>query len=310
MSTIVGVDVSKETLEIGNFIKLSSCSNDDKGISKFIKELKKAKVSLVVFEPTGGYESRLKNALNEAKIPIAMVNAKNVRSFADSMDLAKTDKIDAKIIARFAEVRGVQPQALPDPYQKEASALITRRRQIIDMRTAEKNRLENATEDITKNIINHINYLQKELDVIDSQLENYLKSNDKLNHKAVILQSTPGVGPVLTMTILTSLPEIGTLNDKQIAKLVGLAPMNKDSGKMQKKRTTIGGRTDVKSVLYMATMNASKHNSVIRDFYQRLIKSGKLKMVALVACMRKLIIILNAMVKNNTMWEENFYKKV
>lgn len=159
MSTIVGVAVSKETLEIGNFIKLSSCSNDDKGISKFIKELKKAKVSLVVFEPTGGYESRLKNALNEAKIPIAMVNAKNVRSFADSMDLAKTDKIDVKIIARFAEVRGVQPQALPDPYQKEASALITRRRQIIDMRTAEKNRLENATEDITKNIIDLLHNL-------------------------------------------------------------------------------------------------------------------------------------------------------
>lgn len=302
MTTIVGIDVSKNSLEISNVFGMNNCGNDEKSILKLVKELKRLKVSLVAFEATGGYESKLSNALSESCIPMALVNATQVRSFANAMNVAKTDKIDAKVIARFAEVMEIKPQIRLDNAHRECNELITRRRQLIDMQTAEKNRLEHASKVIAKEIKSHLSYLEKQIDNIDSKLQQYLESNETWKRKSEILQSVPGVGPVLTMTILSNLPEIGTLSNKQISKLVGVAPINKDSGKVNKKRTTIGGRMDVKSVLYMSTMSATKHNPILTKFYQRLIKAGKVKMIALVASMRKMITILNSMIKHDKSW--------
>lgn len=302
MTTIVGIDVSKNSLEISNVSDMTNCLNDEKSIVKLINKLKKLYVSLVAFEATGGYEGKLSNALAKANIPMAIVNANSVRSFANAMNVAKTDKIDAKIIARFAEVAEIKAQSQPDPNQKDCNDLITRRRQLIDIQTAEKNRLEHASKVIAKDINSHLSYLEKQIDKIDSKLQQYLQSNESWKRKSEILQSVPGVGPVLTMTILSNLPEIGTLSNKQIAKLVGVAPINKDSGKVNKKRTTIGGRMEIKGVLYMATMNATKHNPILTNFYQRLVKAGKVRMVALVASMRKMITILNSMIKHDEIW--------
>ncbi|RZL33929.1 MAG: IS110 family transposase, partial [Pedobacter sp.] len=262
----------------------------------------KEKASMVVFEATGGYESKLMNALNDSPIPMAMVNARQVRSFADAMNLVKTDKIDAEIIAKFAQVVNIKAQVKKDVNQKACDELISRRGQLIDMQTAEKNRLEHASKGILKEITAHISYLEKQIASIDKQLGEYIETNEVLKKNAKILKSVTGVGPVLTMTILSRLPEIGMLSSKEIAKLVGVAPINNDSGKMSKKRRTIGGRMDIKGVLYMATMSATQKNPVIREFYQKLVQSGKPKMVALVASMRKLIVILNSMIKHQTLW--------
>ena len=306
MKTIVGIDISKEKFDA--FINNSSFiySNDKKGISKLIKEIKKINLELVVFEASGGYESKLANDLADAQIPYSIVNATSVRRFAEAMGEAKTDKIDAKIISEFAAVKKVKPDIPATKEEKEISALVSRRRQLIDMKISESNRLENASTKISKEIKEHIIHIKKKIDKIDIELKNYQQNNKKWEEKGDIIKSVPGVGTVLTMTILTDLPEIGTLSNKQIAKLVGTAPINNDSGKKKSKMKTIGGRSKVRSVLYMAAMSASRNNPVIRDFYNRLVRAGKPKQVALVASMRKLIVILNAMVRNNSKWEQDY----
>ena len=305
MKTTIGIDISKKTLEISNLDKFSSCENNKKDIEKFIKKVNKIDNLLVVFEPTGGYESLLSKSLSKSKIPFAMVSPRQVRSFANSMNVVKTDKIDAKMIADFAAIKKLEPMKPLSEKDIEAKELLTRRRQLIDMRTAESNRLENVSNSIMKEIKEHISYLNKKIEKIDKELESYVEVSDDNKRKAFILQSVKGVGVVLTRTILTLLPEIGTLSSKEIARLVGLAPINCDSGKMSKKRKTIGGRMEVKSVLYMCTMSAIRHNPVFKEFYNRLLKSGKLRMVALVATMRKLMVTLNAMIKNDTEWGLN-----
>jgi transposase len=304
----VGIDVCKRTLDIAvrpTGEQWTVC-NDDAGITSLVTDLRALGPVLVVLEATGGYEVPVTSALVAAGLPLAVTNPRRVRDFAKATGaLAKTDKIDARVLAHFAQ--GVQPtpRAVPDEQQRAFADLLARRRQLIEMVTAEKNRLKISPRALRPRIQAHIDWLQRDLDEIENDLVNRIHQSPVWREQDEILQSTPGVGPVLSFTLLAELPELGTLNRKQIAALVGVAPLNRDSGKMHGKRSVWGGRAQVRSVLYMATLSATRYNPVIRDFYQRLCNAGKLHKVALTACMHKLLIILNAMLKNRTAWRQN-----
>jgi transposase len=304
----VGIDVCKRTLDIAvrpTGEQWTVC-NDDAGITSLVTDLRALGPVLVVLEATGGYEVPVTSALVAAGLPLAVTNPRRVRDFAKATGaLAKTDKIDARVLAHFAQ--GVQPtpRAVPDEQQRAFADLLARRRQLIEMLTAEKNRLKISPRALRPRIQAHIDWLQRDLDEIENDLVNRIHQSPVWREQDEILQSTPGVGPVLSFTLLAELPELGTLNRKQIAALVGVAPLNRDSGKMHGKRSVWGGRAQVRSALYMATLSATRYNPVIRDFYQRLCNAGKLHKVALTACMHKLLIILNAMLKNRTAWRQN-----
>ncbi len=301
----VGIDVSKDTLDVAVHGDKQHWDfpNGEAGINKIVSKLKELSPELVVLEATGGFEVSLAAELVVAKIPTAVVNPRQIRDFAKSVGmLAKTDILDARIIARFAATVQPTPHPMPDIEAQELIAIIARRRQIVNMITAEKNRFSTAGKAVKPRIRAHINWLEKELDEITRNMRQKVQDSPIWREKDELLQSAPGVGPNLSTTILAGLPELGTLNRKQIAALVGVAPLNRDSGTLRGKRTIWGGRATVRTALYMATLVAIRHNPVIKRFYERLRAAGKAKKVALTACMRKLLTILNAMLKYHTSW--------
>lgn len=301
----VGIDVAKESMDVAIHPSGQHWSfpNNDTGISKTIARLKGLATALVVLEATGGIELSLVAALAVAEIPVAVVNPRQVRDFAKATGkLAKTDTIDAQVMAHFAASVRPAPRPLPDEQAQELKDVLTRRRQVQEMLTAEKNRLSTARKAVRGRIQAHIAWLEQELANADANLRNSIQESPVWREKDNLLQSVPGVGPVLSTTLLSELPELGILNRKQVAALVGVAPLNRDSGALRGKRTVWGGRAQVRAALYMATLVATRHNPVIRSFYHRLCAAGKAKKVALTACMRKLLTILNAMLKHNLPW--------
>ncbi len=307
-SVYVGVDVSKVQLDIA--VRPSaegwSIPHDLGGIATLVGRLKALEPALIVLEATGGLEVPLAGALAEAALPVVVVNPRQVRDFAKATGrLAKTDVLDARILAHFAEVVRPTPRPLPDPTSQELAALLARRRQLVEMLTAESNRLPGAARPVRRGIRSHIQWLERQIRETDGHLARRIRESPLWREKEDLLKSVPGVGPVLSTTLLANLPELGTLDRKQIAALVGVAPLNRDSGTLRGKRTIWGGRAPVRAALYMAALVATRRNAVIRSFYQRLLAAGKAKKVALTACMRKLLTILNAMLKQRTPWREH-----
>jgi len=301
----IGIDIAKASMDMAQHPdgERWSFTNDDRGISEAVSTLRKLSPALIVMEATGGIEAPLVAALAVAELPVVIVNPRQIRDFAKAMGkLAKTDVLDAQVMAYFAATVQPKLRTLPDAQSKEFAAILARRRQIIEMLTAERNRLSSAREVVRERIKDHIAWLDQELGSIDEELRHSVKRSPAWREKDNLLQSVPGVGPVLSATLLADVPELGTLNRRQIAALVGVAPLNRDSGKLRGKRSVWGGRAKVRPALYMGTLVAIRHNIVIKTFYQRLCAAGKEKKVALTACMRKLLIILNAMLKYRTPW--------
>jgi len=304
-STFVGIDVSKARLDmtVRPSGATESFPNEESGIKTLVERLRVVKPALVVLEATGGIERSLVRALVAAELPVTVANPRQVRDFAKATgQLAKTDVLDAHILARFAEAVRPVLRPLPDDMTLELRALIARRRQIIEMLTAEKNRLSRAHQRTQKRIAAHIRWLQAELERADEDLDQTIRQSPIWREQEDLLKSVPGIGPVVSRTMLAELPELGNLSRKQIAALVGVAPLNWDSGLMRGRRVIWGGRAHVRTVLYMAALAASRRNPVIRDFYRRLRAAGKKPNVALVACMRKLLVILNAILKHRVPW--------
>jgi transposase len=304
----VGIDVSKDSLDL---VILPSqekgqYSNDEAGIDKLISRLKELLVELVVMEPTGGLEAPVAAALSTEDIRVAIVNARQIKEYARATGrLAKTDMIDARVMAEFG--LAIKPMARPlrDEEADEIKAMVSRRRQLLEMMTAEKNRRAVARQHLKADIQAHIDWLKKELEEMDGDLRKRIEGSPLWQVKDNLLQSIPGVGKVLSATILAELPELGRLNRRQIAALVGVAPYNRDSGQMRGRRTIWGGRASIRRVLYMATLASTRHNPVIGAFYRRLVGRGKAKKVALVACMRRLLTIMNAILKTGRAWQYN-----
>lgn len=305
----VGIDVSKANLDVACWKskEYKRYSNNPKGIQDLVEWLKELQPELIVLEATGGLELPLVVELAYAKMPVAVVNPRRIREFARSIgQLAKTDKLDAKVIAHFGAATHPEARKLPTQEEEKLSALMTRRRQVIEVLTAERNRLHSARFAMQERIEMHITWLEKELQDLDDEISQFIQQSPLWKEKDALLKSVPGVGPVTSATILAMLPELGTLNRQKIAALVGVAPVNKDSGKRQKKRRVFGGRANVRCVLYMAALSATKHNPKIKCFYDRLIRMGKEKKVALTACMRKLLVILNAIIRQNQIFRPEF----
>jgi transposase len=304
MPVFVGIDVSKAQLDVavrpeGRF----SVDNNEQGLRQLLERLQAVPPTLVVLEATGGMELPVTSALALAGVPVVVVNPRQVRDFAKATgQLAKTDAIDAQVLARFAEAIRPEPRPLPDEQTQALADLVARRQQLIDMLTAEKNRLASARPTIRKNLRAHIAWLERALQQADTDLAEALRQSPVWREKDELLRSVPGIGPVLTTTLLANLPELGTLTHKQIAALVGVAPLNRDSGTLRGRRTVWGGRARVRTALYMAALVAARFNPVIHAFYRRLCVAGKAKKVALVACMRKLLTIVNAMLKHRSPW--------
>lgn len=305
MPGYVGIDVSKATLEVADRPDgtTQQVANDEAGIRALVGELGAASPALVVLEATGGYETAVVAALAAAGVPVVVANPRQVRDFGRATgQLAKTDRIDAQLLALFAERVRPTPRPLTDEFTRALQALLTRRRQLLEMLIAERNRLEHAPRPVQRGITQHIRWLKKQLARVDNDLDDTIESSPVWRAKDDLLQSVPGVGPRMSRTLLGDLPELGTLTRKQIAALVGVAPHARDSGTLRGRRTVWGGRATVRSALYMSALVASRFNPVIRTFYQRLRTAGKPPKVALTACMRKLLIILNAMARTNTHW--------
>jgi len=303
----VGIDVAKAELVIA--VRPSGdrwpVANDEAGIQTLLKRLRQHDPALVVLEATGGYERAVVAALAAARLPLVVANPRQVRDFARATgQLAKTDRIDADTLALFAERVRPEPRALPDEAAQALDALLTRRRQVLEMLIAERNRLEHALPAVRRGITQHIRWLERQLHDVDRDLDDSIQGSPIWRAKENLLRSAPGVGPVLSRTLIGELPELGTLPRKQIAALVGVAPLARDSGTLKGKRLVWGGRAPVRAALYMAALVGTRCNPVIRTFYCRLLAAGKPKKVALTACMRKLLTILNAMMRTNTMWHQ------
>jgi transposase len=301
-----GVDVSKVRLDVGytGEVETWSVENNAAGIEMIVKRFLEIQPRLVVVESTGGLERELVRELYAAGIPLAMVNPHRVREFAKAIgQLAKTDGLDARLLARFGQATKPDQTRLPNEKEQLLAALILRRRQLIDDRTAEKNRLGTAHPATRRNIEAHLKWLEEQIAELDRQIGQLIQEDPGFKAKDEILQSVPGVGPATSAIMIASLPELGCTDRKKISALVGVAPMNRDSGYYRGKRRIKGGRSDIRTVLYMATITATRFNPVIHEFYQRLLKAGKLKKVAIVACMRKLLTILNAMLRDNLAWQ-------
>ena len=301
----VGIDVSKAGLDVslrpsGEHL---SFSNDEAGVTELLSRLKPLKPSLVVLEATGGYERQAAVSLAASGLPVVVVNPRHVRDFARSTgQLAKTDRIDAAILSLFAERVRPEPRPLADDTAQYLEALMSRRRQVMQMLVAEKNRLGTAEPLVRKSIGKHIEWLKNELKDVDRDLDETIKKSSVWRAKDKLLQSAPGVGDGLSRTLISELPELGRLSHKQISALVGVAPLARDSGRFRGRRSIWGGRASVRSILYMATVTAVRFNPAIREFHQRLRARGKPPKVALTACMHKFLTILNAMMRDDSPW--------
>ncbi len=302
----VGIDVPKTHLDVAVRPRSEQwrVSNDEEGIQAILSRLRAVEPTLIVLEATGGYGRELIASLVAASLPVAVVNPKQVRDFARCTGkLAKTDSLDAQALARFGEAVRPEPRPLPDEQARSLTAVLERRRQLIAMLVAEKNRLHVAPEQVKGRLEAHIEWLEEELESIDRDLDQTIRDSPVWRERDELLQSVPGVGKVLSTTLLAELPELGTLTRHEVVALVGVAPLNRDSGALRGKRTVWGGRARVRAALYMGTLVATRYNPVIKEFYERLTSKGKAKKLALTACMRKLLTILNAMLKGGTRWQ-------
>ena len=306
---VVGIAVAKAELVVapGSVSEVATRTNDESGVRALVQQLTALKPDLVVLEATGGYDLPCVAALTAAQLPVVVVNPRQVRDFAKATgQLAKTDRIDARVLALFGE--RVQPavRALPDERTRELEAMLTRRRQLLEMRQAERNRVEQVIgrvqRPINQSLKKHIAYLERELAMTDTELGRLIRESPVWRERDDLLQSVPGIGPVVAQTLLAELPELGQLNRRAIAKLVGVAPLNRDSGMWRGQRAIYSGRATVRAAMYMAALVAARRNPVLKAFYQRLAARGKAKKVALVACMRKLLTILNHMVRTGERW--------
>lgn len=306
MEVFVGIDVSKDSLDVQTYPVTQSTqfANDSSGFRALIRSLKKSRVALIVVEATGGYEAAVVADLAQANLPVVVVNPRQVRNYALALGiLAKTDGIDAGVIARFAH--DVKPPVRPLATEQERAMndLIRRRRQLVRVRAAEQCRLQqNTLPAVLKSIRQSLRFIERQLAELTKQLDALIHSSPIYIEKVQLLQSVKSIGAVTARELLVELPELGQLERRQITSLTGLAPINRDSGKMRGKRTIWGGRKNARTALYMPTMCAIRHNPAIRAFYLRLRAAGKLKMVALVACMRRLLTILNAILRDKKPW--------
>jgi transposase len=304
--SVIGIDVAKQKLDVTDRPQSfqRTIDNNPKGHRQLLKLLPDIEQCLIVLEATGGYETAVARTLNDAGHLVAVVNPKRVRDFAKGLGiLAKTDAIDAQVIARFGEQAKPITMGKTSEKQRELNEIVTRRRQLVGIQTAESNRLENlTTKFVQRNIQQSLNRLKTELERIDAEIAKRIDADDEWAAKAKLIKSTPGIGEVNATTLIAEVPELGILNRQKIAALVGLAPFNDDSGPREGKRTIKGGRINVRSALFMAALSARQHNPAIKAFADRLEAKGKRKKVILTACMRKLLITLNTMVKTNTPW--------
>jgi transposase len=303
----VGIDVAKDRLDVvlrptGEYL---GTTNDERGIKAVVRHLRKQEeIALVVLEATGGLEQPAAAALAFAGVPVAIVNPRQVRDFAKAVGrLAKTDRIDAAVLAHFAEAIRPEARPLANEQARELAAVLLRRRQLLAMITAEGNRVRTAPKTVGRRIEAHLRWLRKELTRANEDLARTVRESPVWREKDDLLRSVPGVGPTLSATLLAELPELEHLDRRRLAALVGVAPLNRDSGTLRGIRTVWGGRSGVRTTLYMATLSATRHNPAIREFYGRLCAKGKPKKVALTACMRKLLAILGAVLRNRTPWD-------
>ncbi|MEH6560124.1 MAG: IS110 family transposase [Marinobacter sp.] len=304
----IGVDVGKANLDIALHPsgQLYSIPNSKAHIRRFVKILKGYSIERIVVEATGRYEHALVQACDQASLPIIVVNPTSVRRYAQAIGvLAKTDRIDAQVIAKYAATLKPEFRPIPDKTSQKIKDLLTRRSQLLEMSTMEKNRLQILPKTLHRSINSLLKMLQNQIKTITQQIDQEVAKVDHWRIKAEILTSVPGVGKVLTYTLLSELPELGSLNRKEIAALVGVAPINRDSGKLNGKRRIQGGRHRVRTVMFMAMLSSIQCNPVFKRFYEHLKAQGKLPKVALIACMRKMIVVLNTMVKNQEPWREN-----
>jgi transposase len=306
MATYVGIDIAKHGFDVAFEPKqnMQHFDNDAEGIRRCRQVLQQLQLDRIVMEPTGGYEGPLVIELQDAGLSVAVVNARHIREFARACgQLAKTDKLDAQSIARFAAVLQPPAQEVLDQQTRTMKALVARRHQLVQMHTAEKNRTEHARDKaVTQSIRALLKTIERQMNKVEQQIRDHIDSMPELKQKTQQLESVPGIGETTASLLVTELPELGRLNRRQIAALVGVAPINRDSGTYRGKRMTGGGRRDLRARLFMPTLVAARHNPVIRCFYPRLIRQGKAKMVALIAAMRKLLTILNTMLKKNEAW--------
>jgi len=302
----VGIDVSKANLDvaIGQEGETWQAANTAGGIQATVKRLQTYQPQMLVVESTGGLEKPLVKALQAIELPVAVVHPGRVRKFAAGVGwLAKTDRLDARLLAWFAFAAHPHPKPQPNPADVALSELVRRRNQIIEMLTAERNRRSTCPDSMQDALEEHIAWLTAERDRLTTQIETTLSNQPEFHEKDAVLQSAKGVGPILSATLLAELPELGIYSHKQIASLVGVAPFSKDSGRHHGKRQIKGGRSGVRCVLYLGTLSAIRYNPLIRAHYQQLVDRGKLAKVAIVACMRKLLVILNAMLRDMRHWQ-------
>ena len=306
-ATYVGIDVAKEMLDValrptGERWRVE---HDAAGLEQLLARLQAPAPALIVLEATGGLELELVAALAAAALPVVVVNPRQTRDFARATGtLAKTDALDAAVLAHFAEAVRPPQRPLSDAQTQTLRQLLTRRRQLVVMRVAEGQRLTRAGAAVRPGIEAHLAWLEQQLSALEDELRQALQQSPVWRERDALLRSVPGVGEQLSLTLLAELPELGRLDRRQAAALVGVAPFNRDSGRMRGRRTIWGGRARVRAMLYMGALSASRHNPLIRAFYQRLLAAGKPKKVALTACMRKLLVILNAMLKHHTPWRD------
>jgi len=307
-AVFVGIDIAKTDFVVACRPDGTSwiASNDAAGLTATVDRLRALAPTLIVLEATGGDETSLVAALAAASLPVVVANPRQVRYFAKATgQLAKTDRLDAHLLALFAERVHPTPRPLPDAALQELEALMTRRRQLLDLVTAERNRLEHASLAIRRHITDHLRWLERRVAAVDRDLDDTIQRSPVWRAKENLLRTVPGIGPVVSRTLLADLPELGRLNRTQIAALVGVAPLARDSGTLRGKRTVWGGRAPVRAVLDMGALVETRRNPVLRAFYCRLVAAGKPKKVALIACMRKLLTILNAMMRTSTTWQQS-----
>jgi transposase len=306
----VGIDVAKDTLEVAvSASEQYVLSNDEVGLSELVQRLGELKPERIVREATGGYEQAAVASLGLAGLPVIVVNARQVRDFAKALGrMAKTDALDAEVLRMFAERVKPAYRPLPEAHSRELEALVKRRRQILEMVVAERLRLAQAPAVVRRDIRAHITWLVKRLKDTDGQLSQALRASPLWREQEQLLRPVQGVGPVLLTSLCAGLPELGRLGRREISAWVGVAPLNCDSGRFKGKRHCWGGRADIRAVLYMAVLSARRFNPVIKAFYERLIAKGKAYKVAMTACMRKLLSILNAIVRDRSVWNPNAHR--